>query len=83
MAKLLRINEKDRETWHVAAINGQSKFNKLLPLSQNEAGTLRAHNLITISQLYETNEHGIFFLQNNLNTNVNRLGSRTGTNRET
>jgi exonuclease III len=71
MAKLLRINEKDRKTWHAAAINGHSKFNKLLPLSQNEAGTLRAHNLITISQLYETNEHGT--LQNNPNTNVNRL----------
>jgi hypothetical protein len=71
MAKILRINEKDRKTWHAAAINGHTKFNKLLPLTQNEAGTLRAHNLITISQLYETNEHGI--LQNNPNPNVSRL----------
>jgi hypothetical protein len=53
------------------AINGHIKFNKLLPLTQNEAGTLRAHNLITISQLYETNEHWI--LQNNPNPNVSIL----------
>jgi hypothetical protein len=69
MAKLLRIHEIDRKTWHAAAINGHTKFNKLLPLTQNEAGTLRAHNIITISQLYETNEHGI--LQNNPNPNTN------------
>jgi hypothetical protein len=58
MAKILQRNEKDCKTWHAAAINGHTKFNKLLLLTQNEAGTLRAHNLITISQLYETNEHG-------------------------
>jgi hypothetical protein len=69
MAKILRIHEKDRKTWHAAAINGHTKFNKLLPLTQNEAGTLRAHNIITISQLYETNKHGI--LQNNPDPNVN------------
>ena len=69
MAKLLRIHEIDRKTWHAAAINGHTKFNKLLPLTQNEAGTLRAHNIITISQLYETNEHGT--LQNNPNPNTN------------
>jgi hypothetical protein len=71
MAKILGINEKDRKTWHASAINGHTKFNKLLPLTQNEARTFRAHNLITISQLYETNEHGI--LQNNPNPNVSRL----------
>ncbi len=69
MAKMLQIHEKDCKTWHAAAINGHTKFNKLLPLTQNEAGTLRAHNIITISQLYETNEHGI--LQNNPNPNLN------------
>ncbi len=37
MAKLLRIHEIDRKTWHAAAINGHTKFNKLLPLTQNEA----------------------------------------------
>jgi hypothetical protein len=68
MAKILRINEKDCKTWHATGINGHTKFNKLLPLTQNEAGTLRAHNLITISQLYKTNEHGT--LQNNPNPNV-------------
>jgi hypothetical protein len=71
MAKVLQISEKDHKTWHAAAINGHTKFNTLLPLTQNEAGTLRAHNLITISQLYKTNEHGI--LQNNPNPNVNIL----------
>jgi hypothetical protein len=71
MAKILQINEKDHKKWHAAAINGHTKFNKLLPLTQKEAGTLRAHNLITISQLYETNEHGI--LQNNPNPNVSIL----------
>jgi hypothetical protein len=40
MAKLLRINEKDRKTWHTAAIDGHSKFNKLRPLSRNEAAQL-------------------------------------------
>ncbi len=69
MGKILRINEIDCKTWHAAAINGHIKFNKLLPLTQNEAGILRAHNLITISQIYETNK----VLQNKPNANANRL----------
>ncbi len=67
MAKLLRIHEKDSKTWHTAAINGHSKFNKLLPLSRNEAAHLQAINIRTISNLCETNEHGD--LQNNPNPN--------------
>jgi hypothetical protein len=63
MAKLLRIHEKDPKIWHTAAIDGHSKFNKLLPLSRNEAAHLHAINIRTIFHLYETNELGN--LQNN------------------
>jgi hypothetical protein len=55
-AKLLSIHEKDRKTWHTAAIDGHSKFNKLLPLSGNEAAQLQAINIKTISHLHETND---------------------------
>jgi hypothetical protein len=70
MAKLLRIHEKDRKTWHTAAIDGHSRFNKLLPLSRNEAAHLQAINIKTISQLYEVNDLGN--LQNSPNTNIDR-----------
>jgi hypothetical protein len=70
MAKLLRIHEKDRKTWHTAAIDGHSRFNKLLPLSRNEAAHLQAINIKTISQLYEGNDLGN--LQNSPNTNIDR-----------
>ena len=70
MAKLLRTHEKDPKTWHTAAIDGHSKFNKLLPLSRNEAAHLHAINIKTISHLYETNELGN--LQNNPNTIIDR-----------
>jgi hypothetical protein len=68
MAKLLRIHEKDTKTWHTAAIDGHSKFNKLLHLSRNEAAHLHAINIRTISHLYETNILGN--LQNNPNTTI-------------
>jgi hypothetical protein len=58
MAKLLRIHEKDQKTWHTAAIDGHSRFNKLLRLSRNEATHLQAINIKTISQLYEVNDFG-------------------------
>ena len=70
MAKLLRIHEKDNKTWHTAAIDGHSKFNKLLHLSRNEAAHIHAMNIKTISHLYETNELGN--LQNNPNTIIDR-----------
>jgi hypothetical protein len=70
MAKLLRIHEKDRKTWHTAAIDGHSKFNKLLPLSRKEAAHLQAISIKTISQLYEANDLGS--LQNSLNTDIDR-----------
>ena len=70
MAKLLRIHEKDRKTWHTAAIDGHSRFNKLLPLSRNEAAHLQAINIKTMSQLYEVNDLGN--LQNSPNTNIDR-----------
>jgi hypothetical protein len=71
MAKLLRIHEKDRKTWHTAAIDGHSRFNKLLPLSRNEAAHLQAINIKTVSQLYEVNDLGN--LQNKSpNTNIDR-----------
>jgi hypothetical protein len=62
----MRIHEKDRKTWHTAAIDGHSRFNKLLPLSRNEAAHLQAINIKTISQLYEVNDLGN--LQNSPNT---------------
>jgi hypothetical protein len=68
MAKLLRIHERDRKTWHVAAIDGHSKFNKLLPLLRNEANHLNALNIKTISHLYEINDQGD--LQNSPNTAI-------------
>ncbi len=58
MAKLLRLHEKDHKTWHMAAIDGHSKFNKLFPLSRNEANHLQAMNIITVSHLYETDDLG-------------------------
>jgi hypothetical protein len=58
MAKLLRINEKDRKNWHAAAIHGHSKFNKLIPLTSGEANHLRAINIATVSHLCGTNEYG-------------------------
>ena len=58
MAKLLRIHETDRKTWHAAAIDGHSKFNKLLPLTRDESATLRRHNIITVSQIFSTNDVG-------------------------
>ncbi len=70
MAKLLRIHEKDWKTWHTAAIDGHSKFNKLLPLSRKEATHLQAINIKTISQLYKANDLGS--LQNSLNTDIDR-----------
>jgi len=68
MAKLLRLHEKDRKTWHTAAIDGHSKFNKLLPLSRNEANHLQAINITTVSQLYETDDLGN--LRNDPNTEI-------------
>jgi hypothetical protein len=70
MAKLLHIHEQDRKTWYTAAIDGHSRFNKLLPLSRNEAAHLQAINIKTISQLYEVNDLGN--LQNSPNTNMDR-----------
>jgi hypothetical protein len=70
MAKLLRIHEKDSKTWHTAAIDGHSKFNKLLSLSRNEAAHLHAINIRTISNLYEINELG--HLQNSPNAVIDR-----------
>jgi hypothetical protein len=70
MAKLLRIHEKERKTWHIAAIDSHSRFNKLLPLSRNEAAHLQAINIKTISKLYEVNDLGN--LQNSPNTNIDR-----------
>ncbi len=58
MAKLLQIHEKDQKTWHTAAIDGHSRFNKLLPLSRNEAALLQAINIKTMSQLYEVKDFG-------------------------
>jgi hypothetical protein len=70
MAKLLRINEKDRKNWHAAAIHGHSKFNKLIPLTSGEANHLRAINITTVSHLYGTNEYGE--MQNNPNPEIDR-----------
>jgi hypothetical protein len=70
MAKLLRIHKKDRKTRHTAAIDGHSRFNKLLPLSRNEAAHLQEINIKTISQLYEIND--LRNLQNSPNTNIDR-----------
>jgi hypothetical protein len=69
MLKFLQ-NEKDPKTWHSAAIDGHSKFNKLLPLTRNEAVHLRAINIRTISHLYGTNETGN--LQNSPNAAIDR-----------
>ncbi len=66
----MRIHEKDRKTWHTAAIDGHSGFNKLLPLSRNEATHLQAINIKTISQLYEVND--LENLQNRPNNNIDR-----------
>ncbi len=62
--------KKKKKTWHTAAIDGHSRFNKLLPLSRNEAAHLQAINIKTISQLYEVNDLGN--LQNSPNTNIDR-----------
>jgi hypothetical protein len=70
MGKLLHIHEKDCKIWHTAAIDGHSKFNKLLPLSRNEAARLQVLNIKTVSQLYETKDLGD--LQNSPNTAVDR-----------
>jgi len=70
MAMLLGIHEKDGKTWHTAAIDGHSKFNKLLPLSRKEAAHLQAINKKTLSQLYEANDLGS--LQNSPNTDIDR-----------
>jgi hypothetical protein len=46
----------------------KTKFNKLLPLSGNEAAQLQAINIKTISHLYETND--LKNLQNILNSTI-------------
>ncbi len=70
VAKLLRIHEKDRKTWHTAAVDGHSKFDKLLPVSRNEAKHLQAMKIKTIVQLYERNH--LVDLQNSPKTAVDR-----------
>jgi hypothetical protein len=47
-----------------------TRFNKLLPLSRNEAAHLQAINIKTISQLYEVNDLGN--LQNSPKTSIDR-----------
>jgi len=58
MATLLRMHENQRSTWHVASINGHSKFNKLLPLTRAEENRLREAEIVTISQIYEIDDLG-------------------------
>jgi hypothetical protein len=58
MATLLRMHENQRSTWHVASINGHSKFNKLLPLTRAEENRLREAEIVTISQIYEIDNLG-------------------------
>jgi hypothetical protein len=70
MVKLLHIHEKVSKTWHVAAIDGHSKFNKLLPLTRNDVNHPQAMNITTISNLYETNVLGD--MQNSQNTTMHR-----------
>jgi len=65
MAKLLRLHEGERGTWHVAALNGHSLFNKLLPLTRDEASHLLEINTRTVGQIYDTDETGQ--LQNRIN----------------
>ncbi len=58
MGKLLRMYERHKKYWHLAAIDGHTLFNTLLPLTRIEANHLRAIGIVTVSQLYETNVNG-------------------------
>ena len=70
MAKLLKLHEEERDTWHVAALNGHSLFNKLLPLTRDEASHLLELNIRTVAQIYNVDDTG--HIQNQINPALTR-----------
>ena len=56
MAELLQLLEQDKESWCHSAIVGHSKTSILFPFTRMEKQLLFENNIITISQLFKTNE---------------------------
>jgi hypothetical protein len=58
MAAYLTKLEDNPEDWHLAPIQGHTKFSKLFPLYPAEAAMLEVKRLTTVSQIFDTHLSG-------------------------